>query len=452
MKVYRGLLGLGFYVAFITSAQAICDVKKDLNTDNNNYAIQLELPNFNISNLHLQPVGTILGSTIVPPKPPPHMINGITLETVIWTCDLVDKDNIFFLVSTNGRSTFNGHQEVGQSLRGEDVYSTFWKYVGLKLSVNGVVVSRLYSAVPLTNTVEVDEVAQKVHIRLRDLPPVEATVYRVDNLPVSTGGSTVGCVEQADWGKYVTGYVEESATKTRTVSCDQPSMYIQLAGNSKVYARNFDFDQVGQDSATTSKFRYKNGFSYGFLNSATYAYRSPACVARSVTPEIDFQAVNLGSLSSGETFSKEFIVQLECNDEGVVSGTEAGQFAIGFQPSVGGYDAAQALNLTNPNGSVNYLLSDNYNDPNSAKGVGIQLKNTANNKDMIFVNKTGMPGGGEAAGWYPVFDGTPNVSGSNTVGYNYVSQRYTAILKAIPGIGVQGGEVNATATVLVQIQ
>lgn len=452
MNVYRGLLGIGLYVAFITSAQAICDVKKDLNTDNNNYAIRLELPNFNISNLHLQPTGTILGSAIVPPQPPPHMINGITLDTIIWTCDLSDKDDIFFLVSTNGRSTFNGNQEVGQSQRGEDVYSTFWKYVGLKLTVSGVAVSRLYRAVPLTNTVEVDEAAQKVHIRLRDLPPVEVTAYRADNLPISGQGSLTGCTEQADWGTYLTGYVEEEASNTRIVSCNQPSMYIQLAGNSKVYARNFDFDKVGEDSATTSTFRTKNGFSYGFLNTTTYAYRSPACVARSVTPTVDFQAVNIGSLSSGGTFSKEFIVQLECNEDGVISGTEAGQFAIGFQPSIGGYDAAQALNLTNPNGSVNYLLSDNYNDPNSAKGVGIQLKNSKNNKDMIFINKTGMSGGGEAAGWYPVFDGEPSVSDSNTLGYNYVSQRYTAILKAIPGIGVRGGEVKATATVLVQIQ
>ena len=98
------------------------------------------------------------------------------------------------------------------------------------------------------------------------------------------------------------------------------------------------------------------------------------------------------------------------------------------------------------------MVSDNYdNGFNLAKGVGIQLRNSSNSKNMIFLDKMAVLGG--AVGWYPVFDGEPIKEGSTSDPriFRY-AQVYTAILKQLPGIVVTSGKVKATATVVVQIQ
>ena len=70
-----------------------------------------------------------------------------------------------------------------------------------------------------------------------------------------------------------------------------------------------------------------------------------------------------------------FNVSIECSNQ-VTSGTASNQTAIGIQTSNGAFAAAQQLGLVNAQNGVTALLSDNYTDAQSAKGVGIFLKNT----------------------------------------------------------------------------
>ena len=98
------------------------------------------------------------------------------------------------------------------------------------------------------------------------------------------------------------------------------------------------------------------------------------------------------------------------------------------------------------------MLSDNYDDAEAAKGVGIFLKNSNTGAEMNFVGQPGLSGGGAAAGWYPVLSGAqPN--GSTESGYTHYVHSYTATLKKLPGAEpVKAGKVHSTAYVLVKVQ
>ena len=77
-------------------------------------------------------------------------------------------------------------------------------------------------------------------------------------------------------------------------------------------------------------------------------------------------------------------------------------------------------------------------------------KHNNNGKQMNFLG-TGVAGGGNASGWYPVKDGA-SANGSAASGYTTYTQTLTAILKTLPGRKATPGKVNATAYVLVKVQ
>jgi len=445
MNLYRKLLcfSLGFMV--VSPAFALCTKPAPTNVADSN-ATPINIPNFNISNAHLQPYGAVLGSTVVPSTLTP--LTALKADTVIWECDETDLPNIYFLVATNGDSTFNGFHQVGLEEGLEDVYTTFWLNVGVRHTMAGVNVSRYYRSVPISSY---KQVGSKIQIRLMDVPPVEVTLFKVSKvINRLDGGLTALCEYQAISGTYKSGVVPHTSTR---FFCNQPSIYVQLAGNSDAKFLLYTPDKIGEDSSRRFNFWGANyGFAYGFYNSSTVATNSPACVARSVTPTVNFQPISAVALRNGAKTETDFNVELECDSVGVQSGTAAGNFAIGFQPSMGAYDAAQSLNLLNANGSARYLVSDNYNSEDLlAKGVGIQLKNPSTQTAMHFLNKTAAAGGGSAAAWYPVLEGTPTNLGSVN-GFTKFLQKYTAILTALPGQEVVPGKVKATATVVVKIQ
>ncbi len=421
-----------------TASHASCERTSLLLDASDSYATPLEFGTLNLSSAYLQPTGTVLGHTVVPPS---H--RGLSPSAVIWTCDEADLPNIYFLVATNGDEPFGGHVEIGAADGLSDVYATWWQYVGLKQSMDGVVFTRYWKRLDIKSYVITNG---KVQIRLMDIPPLEATLYKVSSLPTYNRGSF--CDQRMiTSGTYKKGTL---AGTTATTYCNQPSAYIQLGGNSKV-----DFpwvtDKEGADSNTSYWFFYAYGIGYGLNTGASNVSQSPTCVARNATPTVNFQSIAAAQLRSGSAAEANFNVEIECSNS-ANSGTNTNQVAIGFQPSNAAYQNAQSLNLINANGSSNYLVSDDYNNSLSAKGVGIKLQNASTRKDMIFLNQYAISGGGESAGWYPVLEGNPINTGSQQAGYTSYMQQYKAILQKLPNEDPKPGKVKASATVVVKVQ
>ena len=438
MKLFIKLTLLLATIFSMSSIHARCDRTYALNAGDS-YATPIEFGTLNMSSAYLQPTGSVLGHTVVPPN-----YRNLAPATVIWTCDAADLPNIYFLVATNGDEPFGGHVEVGAVDGLNGVYATWWQYIGLKQSMDGVVFSRYWKRLDIKSY----DVASngRIQIRLMDIPPLEATLYKVSSLPVYTRSSFCSTRMITD-GTYKSGTLAGSNSKT---SCNQPSAYIQLAGNSNV---TFPWtpDKEGADSNTSFNFFAAYGIPYGLNTSSSVLSRAETCVARNATPNVNFPSIAAAQLRAGAVSEANFHVEIECSNT-ATSGTATNQVAIGFQPSNAAYLNAQSLGLINANGSSNYLVSDDYMNAQSAKGVGVKIQNSTTGTNMIFLNQHAISGGGTTAGWYPALEGNPISTGTQQAGYTTYLQQYRAILEKIPTLDPIPGKVKATATVVVKVQ
>lgn len=400
-------------------------VTKEYNT------AQISFGSVNLTAHYLQPAGTLLDTTVVPPTA--YKFGGIKADSIVWICDQADLPNIYFLVATNGDDRAGGYWETGKYDGLDAVYATWWEYVGIKQSMSGVDLTRFWKKVPITSYLESKG---KINIRLMDIPPLEASIYKISQLPPATGSLTNVCGSMAATGIY---------------TCTQPNSYIQLSGD-PIVSFSFGHDQVGQDSSTNYLFwGADNGFGYSMKGSGKLS-KAETCVVRNATPHVLLPLITKLSLQEGQTSQANFNVEVECSDQSR-SGVANQHTAIGFQVSNQAYMAAKQLNLIRASGAVEYLLSDEYDTaPHMATGVGIRISNNENQKNMLFLNPSSNVGGGEAAGWYPVLDGSPQNIGSLSAGYHRYIQNYNASLEAIPGQTIHPGLVKATATVVVKVQ
>ncbi|WP_114239288.1 fimbrial protein [Dyella sp. C9] len=451
------LLISGFLV-FTGTARASCSRSGAAQTEDGR-AAQIVFGNINLTDTYLQPAGTLLASVVVPPTS--YVYGGASGSTVLWTCAATDLPNIYFLVATNGDDRLGGHYDIGGPDGLTGVYATWFTYVGLRQTMAGVVLSRYWQQVPVTTYATSGNTIQ---IRLQDIPPLVAELYRVSSLPTVSGSGTDWCGSMSvptnapgaargmgSYGPYI---------------CTQPSAYIQLSGSDS--AIPFGHDNIGEDSNSDYSFwGADNGFGYTLWGGASLTQNN-TCVARNATPLVEFPAVSAQQLQAGVNPSAVFQVQIECNNA-VDSGTASGQTAIGIQVSPGAYSAAQTLGLVNASGGVSYLVSDNYgHDASLASGVGIGLSSTSH-PTMVFVGQPGFTGSlpsvsrdgntyaavtfphGNDAGWYPVLAGAQTTGSSYTGHTNYVLS-YTATLKRLPGLNATPGKVFATGYVLVKVQ
>jgi len=429
LLLFCALLGLPL------AGNAACTKNSIVQTDDG-VSAQIPFGKINLTDTYLQPVGSLLGTAVVPPTN--YTYGGANASTVLWTCAKTDLPNLYFLVGTNGDDRVGGYWETGASDGLPGVYATWFQYVGLKLTMSGVTLSRYWQKVPLTTYAES---GNNIQIRLQDIPPLLAELYRISNLPPASGSGSNYCGGMGSSGTY---------------NCNQPNAYIQLVGPGLTH------DEVGQDGNTNYAFwGADNGFAYGMRSAATLS-NTATCVARNATPLVLFQTMSVQQLQAGASAQANFTVQVECSNQVAsnnLSGTNNNQTAIGIQVSPGAYSAAQSLGLVNGSGGVSALVSDNYgNDSSLAQGVGITLKNAGNGTTMVFVGQPGNTGNvpsqyptGANAGWYPVLAGA-NPLGSSQSGYTNYLQTFTASLQQLPGKTATPGKVYATAYVLVKVQ
>ena len=426
MKTLKfGLLQILIFMmgCYTVSAYARCtnELSGTAAYDGNSALIQFGV--INLTSTYLQPVGTLLARTTVPAS---NYKGGTSPSSVVWECDVADLPNIQFLVATNGDDRVGGYWDLGAQDGMPNVYATFFRYVGIKQTMDGVVLTKFWQPLPVRNYVTV---GNKIQIRLQDIPILSAELYRISQIP--SAGLNNYC------GAGTSGTIASG-----TYTCLQPNAYIQLKGP------NLNSDEIGENSETKFDFWPANGIGYG-MRTATL-YNEPTCVARNATPLVLFDTMTVETLNQGKSTQAQFNVSIECSNQ-AVSGVASKQTAMGIQASEGAYTAAQKLGLVNAQNGVKALLSDQYGTNGIAKGVGIFLRNSSTGTDMNFVGQPGISGNGANAGWYPFKDGA-TAKGSTEAGYTHYLQNYTAILKKLDGQTVEAGKVHATAYVLVKVQ
>lgn len=419
---------------------ATCKSTGASQTEDNRTAL-IPFGRINLTDTYFQPVRTLLGSITVPPTN--YTFGGATASTILWTCDLTDLPNIYFLAATNGDDRVGGYWDLGAQDGIPDVYATYFAYVGIKQTMSGVTLTRYWAKVPVTTYATNASNSAKIDIRLQDVPALQAELYRISTIPPGSGSGSAYC------GRGTSGVVTGTPTGVN-YSCIQPNSYIQLVGPGLTH------DNIGEDSNTNYRFwGVDNGFGYG-MRSVNTLYNSPSCVARSATPVVLLPTISVSDLNKGLTSTAGFNVTVECSNS-VTSGTTAnsGQTAIGFQVSSGAFTAAKDLGLVNSSNGVSLLLSDNYQATGMAKGVGIAISySSAPGTALTLIGEQGMDilnHSGNAAGWYPVLNNATPV-GSSSSGYTNYSYNFTATLKKIDGQTVVAGKVKSTATVMVQVQ
>lgn len=433
LLLFAGLLTL-------SEAQATCTRIYNGEQTTDGSSSQINFGRVNLTTTYLQPVGTPLGSTLVSAGNAP----GLTPESVLWQCDLADKDQIYEVFATNGDDRVGGFWEIGNGAGSSTndglpgYFATWFAYTGIKLTHmnSGKVFSRYWQESPIT---QYDIVGNKIQIKAKHLSMVQADLARVSSTPPASGSGSNWCG----------GYAAQNGSGTYSYSCTQPNGYVQFKGPGYVN------DAVGSDSNTNYAFwGARNGIAFGMRSAASISYTA-TCVARNVTPIVTFMPVTAQELNQGRTSERDFTIELECSDL-ATSGTANNQTALGLQVSQAAYAQAQTLGLMTSGGGVSYLVSNGYgSDPSVATGVGIRLRNSSSGKDMNFIGQPGSTGGGAvtgaSAGWYPVREGA-STNGSASSGYTSFTQTITAILAALPGKTAKPGKVDATAYVLVKVQ
>ena len=427
------LLLLVLSLCVLPAAQATC--KRIYNGNNvlDGSSTQITFGRINLSSTYLQPVGTTLGSTIVDNATAP----GLNSETVLWECDLADKNELYELFATNGDDRIGGYWEIGNGagtttndgLPG--YYATYFPYVGLKLTHlnSGKVFTRYWQQSKIT---QYDVVGAKLQIKPKHLSMVQADLARVSSLPPKSGSGSNFCGSQAvDSGDAIYSY-----------TCTQPNGYVQFQGP------GYKSDTVGTDSNTNYNFwgQY-NGIALGMRSAASISY-TPTCVARNVTPLVTFGPITAQELNDNMTRESDFSIEIECSNQ-TVSGVSSNQTALGVQVSAAAYAKASLLGLLTGSQGVTHLVSNGYGtDPSIATGVGITLSN--HGIPINFIGQ-GVSGTGHLGGWYP-FKAGASLNGSSASGYANFTVTLTAILKALPGQTAIPGKVNATAYVLLKVQ
>lgn len=296
---------------------ATCINHKVTQTEDDRTA-QIPFGRVHLQDIGMQPVGTLLASAIVPPTH--YTYGGAKPDSVLWTCDAHDLPNLYFLVSTNGDDRVGGYWETG-ALDGLDgVYATWFEHVGLMLTMSDVTLSRYWQRVPLKNYAVV---GGKIQIRLQDIPPLEADLYRISQIPPTDGAPSNYCKGVGSGGM---GAASPDGTP---YACTQPNAYIQLVGP------GLKHDNIGEDHALYYRFWWAdNGFGYGMRQAAILSQSTSSCMLRNTPPPGLFPTFPAGPLFSVAGNRVNVPVENACGTT-----ADSGQPATGLPVSPGAHPA-----------------------------------------------------------------------------------------------------------------
>jgi type 1 fimbria pilin len=438
------------------------------------HTASLGVGRINIISNYLQPVGGVLAvgmsnySTIRSGG-----LANLGEEDIILTCtSQSDKAALGWGFATNGDSRIGGFYEIPGF---PGYYATQFPYVAIKLTFadTGEVFSRYWqrSSMPVQteNTANGGFVVKKKH-----LPKVVATLIKWP----SHYGQLVDANGNGVSNTFCSGLKETMIPVAQTSNpnqvwsadffavngldrgCGQPNGYINLLGTGGYVV------EIGKDS-NLNYWAWDYSIPIGLNGSpaATFSY-TPSCVVRTATAYVSFPTVTVEQLKAGQSVSKNFDVNLEC-DNTISTAINTSSVAVGLQPSLSAFNHAKRLGLIDSaTGGITHLLSDDYGAGGMATGVGIRLKNGDGNP-LNFVSWEGCipvvsgyssycPNYGNlaqlrAAGWDPVMSASTKVSSNTATATTVYRKTYTATLGRINNLEPTAGKIKATATVLVRL-
>lgn len=183
--------GMGLFLAFGLLSVALPSyaqcVWKGANIGGDNYGASLQLGNINMTSNYIQPVDSILASSIVSLVPARFWSDP---EAVIYECDIADKESLFEVFATNGDSNVGGYTNMG-----DNYFQTFFPYTALKLIHvdSGIEFNRIWQQVPLR---KFDVVGNKIQIKGKHFSQIRAELKKVGSVDRTPGPSTWGCLGQ----------------------------------------------------------------------------------------------------------------------------------------------------------------------------------------------------------------------------------------------------------------
>jgi type 1 fimbria pilin len=438
------------------------------------HTASLGVGRLNIISNYLQPVGSVLAV---------GMSNYNTIrsgglanksdEDIILTCtSQSDKAGLAWAYATNGDSRVGGFYEIPGF---PGYYATQFPYIAIKLTFaeTGEVFSRFWQQSAVT--VQTEDLGNGGFVvKKKHIPKVMATLIKWPNPygeKIDANGVNVSAAYCAGGSETMIPTAQTSnpdqiwsadfyAVNGLSAGCGQPNGYINLLGTGGYVV------PVGKDSNTNIwAWDYSIPVGLNGSPSATFSY-TPSCVIRTATAYVSFPTITISQLKAGETASRNFDVNLEC-DNTINPVISTSSVSVGLQPSISAFNHAKTLGLIDAStGGITHLVSDDYGAPGMAEGVGITLKNADGNA-VNFVSWEGcipVNSGStsycpkysnlaqlRAAGWDPVMSASTQVSANTATATTVYRKSYTATLGRINNLEPTAGRVKATATVLVRL-
>ncbi|WLI76566.1 fimbrial protein [Kosakonia sp. H02] len=419
---------------------ALCKKGPDfVRTELDAWGVGLGLGTVNVSSLAIHPVGTPLGASVVTFANNPRYKGP---DSVLWVCDIADKNNIFEIIATNGDDRNGGFFDLGAADGYPNYYGTLFSHVGIRLiHVNsGTPFTRYFQRIPMKNYL-VSPDGTQIYIRVKDFSPIRADLIRLSS------ESPYG-VAPTDW------CAKRYQITTGTYTCVQPNAYVSFCspGSTQAYC------DAGDSAYDWNGWLMDNWMAVNMGNATVPGatlVATPTCVAKSVTPVVLFPTISITDLNNGQSVQSNFDVRILCEGRSV-SHTVQGTTALGLQVPYDSYLAANRLNLVNASGGVSYLLPPNYGQPGVAGGVGIRIANANSGTLRNFLGwnhcQTGTCLPGNNGGWYAVRDGATMITNGGSQGISEYVVNFNAYLTRIAGQTVTAGKVDASAQVLVKVQ
>ncbi|CNE45478.1 putative fimbrial usher protein StbD [Yersinia nurmii] len=386
--------------------------------DNNNGSLGLPGIIDLSTNANFQPDGTLLAAATS--NFTTFALNtGYDPERVLFRCDAADVDQIFEMYATNGDNDYAGKNEDG-TIAGNvpSGFATYVRNVVIRITnlSTGEYYSRLWKGRRLTD-LDTDS-SGRILVKAKNFSNIYTELFRIDYARSGTNNSA-----------------------SYTYAYTQPNAYIAFKGP------GINGPIEGTDSVSNWPGWYGTWpASIGLYNYVTFR-RTTICAVTNFTPTVILPRISVAELNSGGTSSAEFNVDFQCQT-GITSGVTSGAVAMGFLVPAANAAQAQALGLMNGSGGISHLVSDNYGASGTASGVGIRIYRNNNPINLLSKNVTLT---GNSGGWYGIFDGAQQTTGSVTGGNSY-TENFRAELGKISGQTVTPGAVNAHAQVVIRVQ
>lgn len=412
----------GSYVDPLYGKTAIWDGAHDPNRGD------LNLPIVNISDTAFQPNGTMLASSIVPFITYGQR-GGYDPEQVLYRCDAADENEIFEYYSVNADNAYSGMYEDGVADGVNRGYATYIKNVVARLKNNqsGEYFSRIWQKRAMTG---LDRDAEgRILVKAKNFTDISVELFRIRDVRGFNGSSAVN-------RPYESGY-----------SYNQPAGYIAFGGPGITHPTE-GIDHISHYPGWYAQWPGNISFYQQML-----VRRTPGtCSVSSVAPYVLFPTTTIKELEQGHSVNVNMSLSYRCQGD-FISGTKAGNFAVGFKIDTNSFNRAKAMGLTDQ-AAVSHLLSRNYGSPGYAQGVGVILERE-DGLTQPFVIKT-YPDLGTGIydsskdGWRK-FIGT-NIDYDPINKVTILHETYTAKLTKIPGVTVTAGKYYAQAQVLIRVQ